>query len=77
MERIAHTYEETWHTCHTDQDKALPEGVPQLMMGFTADGQADQAMIQQRNRRLGVDAAKAKAQRADITIPAPDLRADG
>ncbi|WP_405124413.1 OBAP family protein [Pseudomonas alloputida] len=77
MERLAHTYGKTWHTWHTDQDKALPVGVPQLMMGFTADGQADQAMIEQRNRRLSVDVAKSKAQRADIQIPAADPKADG
>ena len=75
MERLAHTYGKTWHTWHTDQDKALPVGVPQLMMGFTADGQADPTMVEQRNQRLRVDAAKTKAQRADIQIPAPDPKA--
>jgi len=77
MERLAHTYGKTWHTWHTDQDKALPVGVPQLMMGLTADGQADPTMLEQRNRRLRVDAAKTKAQRADIQIPAADPKADG
>jgi len=77
MERLAHTYGKTWHTWHTDQDKALPVGVPQLMMGFTADGQADPTMVEQRNRRLRVDAAETKTQRADIQIPAADLKADG
>ena len=76
MERLAHTYGKTWHTWHTDQDKALPVGVPQLMMGFTADGQADAAMVEQRNRRLGVDTSRNKAQRADIRIPARDPGAD-
>jgi len=46
------------------------------MIGFTADGQSDPAMVEQRNRRLGVDAAKTKAERADIQIPATD-QADG
>jgi len=41
MEKLIHTYGKTWHTWHTDLDKDLPRGVPQLMMGFTADGQAD------------------------------------
>ncbi|HDS1735603.1 MULTISPECIES: OBAP family protein [Pseudomonas] len=77
MQRLAHTYGKTWHTWHTDQDKALPVGVPQLMMGFTADGQADATMVEQRNRRLDVDAIKTKAQRADIAIPATDPDADG
>jgi len=77
MQRLAHTYGKTWHTWHTDQDKALPVGVPQLMMGFTADGQADPTMVRQRNQRLGVDTEKTKAQRADIPIPAPDPQANG
>lgn len=38
MERLAHTYGKTWHTWHTDQDKALPKGVPQLMMGLPQMG---------------------------------------
>ena len=77
MQRLAHTYGKTWHTWHTDQDKALPLGVPQLMMGFTADGQANPAMVEQRNRRLGIDTVKNKAQRADIAIPTPDPQANG
>lgn len=47
------------------------------MMGFMADGRADAAVVEQRNRRLGVDVAKIKAQRADIRIPASDPKADG
>ncbi|MBA5707606.1 DUF1264 domain-containing protein [Pseudomonas fulva] len=76
MKRLATTYGKTWHTWHTDQDKSLPMGVPQLMMGFTADGQADPAMVEQRNRRLGIDTAQTRKQRADIDIPTPDTDAD-
>src|SRR5690606_29370863 len=36
MEKLVGTYGKTWHTWHTDIDKDLPYGVPQLMMGFTA-----------------------------------------
>src|SRR3954463_13145674 len=46
MEKLVNTYGKTWHTWHTDLDKALPLGVPQLMMGFTADGQVDPAMVE-------------------------------
>jgi hypothetical protein len=77
MERLAHTYGKTWHTWHTDQDKRLPLGVPQLMMGFTADGQSDKAMLNQRNERLRLDGAAIKAQRADIQTPTPDPKANG
>ncbi|OAS04601.1 hypothetical protein AYO08_14685 [Pseudomonas putida] len=77
MTRLAHTYGKTWHTWHTDQDKRLPLGVPQLMMGFTADGQADPAMVRQRNQRLQLDTRRSKAQRADIPIPPVDPAANG
>src|SRR5690606_27073843 len=54
MEKLVHTYGKTWHTWHSDLDKALPWGVPQLMMGFTADGQADPEMVAERDRRFDV-----------------------
>jgi hypothetical protein len=41
------------------------------MMGFTQDGQADPAMIAQRDERLGIDSSEKRAKRANI--PAPTL----
>jgi hypothetical protein len=69
MEKLASTYGKTFHTWHTDQDKQLPLGVPQLMMGFTQDGQIDQAMVRARDQRLGVDTARERQQRSDIKPP--------
>ncbi|MDQ0739788.1 OBAP family protein [Pseudomonas sp. W4I3] len=69
MEKLVHTYGKTWHTWHTDLNKRLPLGVPQLMMGFTADGQADPKMVAERDQRLGIDSAKEKQARADIAAP--------
>lgn len=66
MEKLVGTYGKTWHTWHTDQDDALPLGVPQLMMAFTADGQADPAMIAERDARVGVDSAARRESRAGI-----------
>lgn len=76
MEKLVHTYGKTWHTWHTDLDKRLPLGVPQLMMGFTADGQADSRMVAERDQRLGIDSNKKKAARADIPAPAVAPGAD-
>jgi len=76
MEKLVGTYGKTWHTWHTDQDKQLPYGVPQLMMGFTADGQADPAMVAARDQRLGIDSASKRADRSDIPAPAVDPGAD-
>lgn len=76
MEKLVHTYGKTWHTWHTDQDKQLPLGMPQLMMGFTADGQADPSMVLQRNQRFGVDSAAEKKAREDIPTPPVQSGAD-
>lgn len=76
MEKLVHTYGKTWHTWHTDQDKTLPLGVPQLMMGFTTDGQANPKMVEARDRRMGIDSKAKKAARADIVAPAIDPGAD-
>jgi hypothetical protein len=73
MEKLIRTYGKTWHTWHTDQHKALPLGMPQLMMGFTADGQADAAMVAERNKRLGIDEAAKRKDREKI--PAPPIAA--
>lgn len=76
MEKLVHTYGKTWHTWHTDLDKDLPLGVPQLMMGFTADGQIDPALVQKRDERFGVDSADKKNARADIPSPQVDPGSD-
>ena len=77
MTKLVGTYGKTWHTWHTDQHKGLPIGVPQLMMGFTADGQADPKMVAARDQRFKVSSNEKRQQRADIPAPAIDPGADG
>src|SRR3569833_2878669 len=77
MEKLVHTYGKTWHTWHTDLDKDLPLGVPQLMMGFAADGQTDAAMVKARDERFGIDSEQKKQARQDIAIPPIDPEANG
>jgi Protein of unknown function (DUF1264) len=76
MEKLIHTYGKTWHTWHTDVGDRLPLGVPQLMMGFTADGQSDSSLVQSRDRRFGIDSTAKQSDRADIQAPAVDPAAD-
>jgi hypothetical protein len=76
MRKIAGTYGKTWHTWHSDQDVALPLGTPMLMMGFTQDGQANEQMVADRDRRFGVSSADNRESRADIEYPAIDPGAD-
>jgi hypothetical protein len=70
FEDLVSTYGKTFHTWQYDRDD-FPYGVPQLMMGFTADGQADDTMIDRRDRRLGVSTSHKRQHRADI--PTPDV----
>jgi hypothetical protein len=76
MNKLVGTYGKTWHTWHTDQHQALPLGEPQLMMGFTADGQLDAARLAQRDQRLGIDSLDKRKQRADIEAPPVEPGAD-
>jgi len=69
MEKLVSTYGKTWHTWHTDREKSLPTGVPQLMMGFTADGQAHADMVAARDRRMQVSSEQNRQDRQDIRAP--------
>jgi hypothetical protein len=70
MEKLVSTYGKTIHTWHTEKDLQLPMGSPQLMMGFTKDGQMDQNLLIERDKRFDVSTAKKRRNRADIPIPA-------
>ena len=76
MKKLIRTYGKTWHTWHTDLDKDLPRGMPQLMMGFTSDGQADPATVAARDARLGVNSEDKRKRRSDIASPPIDSGAD-
>lgn len=76
MEKIAGTYGKTWHTWHTDRDLTLPIGTPMLMMGFTQDGQADEQMVADRDKRFNVSSAENRKNRANINYPPIDPDAD-
>ena len=68
MEELVTTYGKTWHTWQVDRGDALPLGVPQLMMGFTADGQIDEALLRARDEDLRVSTMEKKAGRANIPV---------
>ena len=71
MKALIGTYGKTWHMWQVDRGDKLPLGIPQLMMAFTADGQAKANIIAERDKLYTPSAAK-KAARADI----PDFKVD-
>jgi hypothetical protein len=70
------TYGKTFHTWQYDKDD-FPYGVPQLMMGFTEDGQADMLKVDDRDRRLGISTAGRRSKREDIPMPTVAAGANG
>src|SRR5437868_10854622 len=71
MKVLIGTYGKTWHMWQVDRGDKLPMGIPQLMMAFTADGQANPAIVSQRDQLHGPSGAK-KSTRSDI----PDTKID-
>ena len=76
MDKIAGTYGKTWHTWQTNVGATLPFGIPHLMMGFTADGQADERMVAERDGRFRVETATKRRERTDIDYPPVAAGAD-
>ncbi|OZM77242.1 OBAP family protein [Pseudonocardia sp. MH-G8] len=68
FEDLVRTYGKTFHTWQYDRDD-FPYGIPQLMMGLTADGQVREALVHDRDRRLGLSTADKRQSRADIPEP--------
>ncbi|MEH2084347.1 MAG: OBAP family protein [Nostoc sp.] len=76
IEKLASTYGKTWHTWQAEQpNMTLPLGLPELMMGFTADGQINPALVSDRDQRFNISKSK-KHNRADISIPRVQPGAD-
>ncbi len=72
MKKLVNTYGKTWHTWQYDRDPDLPLGVPQLMMGFTAPGQAHESLVQEVEDQTKHSVDGARRDRQDI-VAAPVL----
>lgn len=77
MKDLVDTYGKTIHTWQVDLHADLPLGAPQLMMGFTADGQAHQKLLDDRDAGYRIKTADKKANRADLPTPEVVAGANG
>jgi len=77
MKDLVTTYGKTWHTWQIDRDLSFPMGIPQLMMGFTNDGQINQQLVDDRDRRFKVSTASERKNREDIPMPTVAAGANG
>lgn len=76
MEKLVTTYGKTFHTWHTDRGMELPYGIPQVMMGFTRDGQLNPDLIAERDENFGVSTTQRRKAREDIPMPQVDSLAN-
>lgn len=68
MREFVGTYGKTWNLWQIDRGDTLPLGLPKLMMGFTADGQADPSLLAARDQDQKIDSTQVKANRADLPV---------
>lgn len=79
MREKMNSYGKTWHTWMTDpaDPAAMPLGDARLAWSFNRDGEARPDLIAERDRRLGVDTAAKRAERADLApLAKPQQGAD-
>lgn len=64
MTDLQKTYGKAVHTWAVDKDPDLPLGPPQLMMNVTGQGQLNDQVVQERDKRLGISTESKKTLRA-------------
>jgi len=74
MTKKMNSYGKTWHVWMTDSqgkpgDK-LPLGDPHLAWSFNRDGEAVPGLIENRDRRMGIDTARKRQDRQDLVSQA-------
>lgn len=70
MKDKMNSYGKTWHVWNTGAlgqagDK-LPMGPPMLAWSFNRDGEAKPGLVEQRDKKMGIDTAQKRRERADL-----------
>ena len=66
-EILVGSYGKTFHTWRYDQtNSSIPMGIPELVQGFTGDGQITPEFVQKRDALFGVNTADIRNSRKDI-----------
>ena len=64
------SYGKTWHVWNTgalgEAGDTLPFGPPMLAWSFNRDGEAKPALVEQRDRKLGIDTEEKRRQRVEL-----------
>lgn len=70
MKSKMNSYGKTWHAWHTGTEGMPPDKLPfgpaMLAWSFSRDGEAAPGLIEKRDRRMGIDSAEKRKERADL-----------
>ena len=70
MAEKMNSYGKTWHTWSTANDgrpgDSLPFGEPKLAWSFSRDGEANPGLVEERDRRMGIDTQERRRARQDL-----------
>lgn len=70
MRAKINSYGKTWHVWNTGHEGGAPDPLPlgpaMLAWSFSREGEAIPAMVEKRDRRLGINTADVRKQRADL-----------
>lgn len=81
MRSKMNSYGKTWHVWNTGAEGISPDKLPlgpaMLAWSFNRDGEATPALIEKRDKRMGIDSAEKRRQRADLqTMAKPQSGVD-
>ncbi|KAB2602906.1 hypothetical protein D8674_003911 [Pyrus ussuriensis x Pyrus communis] len=69
MPGVCKTYGKVWHFWEVDKGDYLPLGIPKVMMALTRDGQLDEGLKRDMEKRYGVSFDEEKVNRAYMSGP--------
>jgi hypothetical protein len=66
MRSKMNSYGKTWHVWMTDKGDKLPFGEPMLAWSFNRDGEARAGLVEDRDKRMGIDSQAVRQKRQDM-----------
>ncbi|CAN6554957.1 unnamed protein product [Malus baccata var. baccata] len=69
LEKVCKTYEKVWHFWEVDKGDDLPLGISKVMIVLTKDGQLDEGLKREMEKRYGVSFVEEKVNRAYMSEP--------
>ncbi|KAF2470859.1 DUF1264-domain-containing protein, partial [Lindgomyces ingoldianus] len=77
MKILVNTYGKTFHTWpYNSKNNSLPLGIPEIVNGYTSNGQVPKEMVDARDKMFGLNHTLIRGNRTDIVAPAVIKGAD-